>query len=61
MSFAPNATKMAEWAALGAKLGFTDFDPTSVDWDKPVPWGNDPANCNMQNDKGCLMPLYAGL
>jgi len=45
------ATRKAEIAALGATLGLTDFDPTSVNWDSPVPWSD---------EAGRLMPEYAG-
>jgi len=26
------------WKALGENLGFTDFNPTTVDWDTPIKW-----------------------
>lgn len=28
----------AGWLDLGEKLGFTDFNPTSVNWNKPLEW-----------------------
>jgi Na+/proline symporter len=31
-------SRATEILTLGMKLGFTDFNPTSVDWDKPVKW-----------------------
>lgn len=41
---------------------FTDFNPLTVDWTTPVPWGNEPTKCNMEgDDSGCLMPNGAGL
>jgi len=40
---------------------FTDFNPLTVDWTTPVPWGNEPTKCNMEgDDSGCLMPNGAG-
>ena len=37
---------------LRSKLGLIDFNPLTVDWTTPVPWGNDPDNCNMDDDSG---------
>ena len=57
----PNA---GYYESLRASLRLTDFNPLTVDWTKPVPWGNDPATCdseNMSEDKGCMMPLGVGL
>ena len=59
-------TKVCEHApyygSLATKLYLTDFNPLTVDWTTPVPWGNDPEFCNMEgDDSGCLMPLGAGL
>jgi len=31
-------TRAAEIYALGQKIGLTEFNPTSVDWDSPIPW-----------------------
>jgi Na+/proline symporter len=58
-------TKVCEHApyygSLATKLYLTDFNPLTVDWTTPVPWGNDPDTCNMEgDDSGCLMPLGAG-
>ena len=30
--------RATEWYNLGKKLGLTEFNPTSVNWDAPVPW-----------------------
>mmetsp|Transcript_41469 Transcript_41469/g.91099 ORF Transcript_41469/g.91099 Transcript_41469/m.91099 type:complete len:740 (-) Transcript_41469:194-2413(-) len=48
------------YAGLGESLGLTEFDATSVNWAKPVFWGNGD-NCSMDNQDGCLIPLGAGL
>jgi hypothetical protein len=65
--FTPTAfqLKVAEHATyyegIAAKQFFTDFNPLTVDWTVPVPWGNEPDKCNMENDdSGCLMPNGAG-
>eukprot|EP00965_Chrysotila_dentata_P252052 6210454-Pleurochrysis_carterae.AAC.1 len=47
------------YAGLGESLGLTEFDATSVNWAKPVFWGNGD-NCSMDNQDGCLIPLGAG-
>ena len=57
----PNA---GYYKSLGESLGLTDFNPLTVDWTNPVPWGNDPVTCksdDMSEDKGCMMPLAVGL
>merc|ERR1719329_1719494 len=48
------------YESLRAQLGIVDFNPLTVDWTTPVPWGNDPDNCKMEDSSGCLMPLGAG-
>ena len=30
--------RATEWYNLGKQLGLTEFNPTSVNWDAPVPW-----------------------
>ena len=52
--------KACEYATLADQLGLTDFNPLTVDWEKPVPWGNNASICNMDTSDGCLMPLGAG-
>jgi len=57
-----NTETLAGYYDSIAKLQyFTDFNPLTVDWTTPVPWGNDPDNCKMGTDSGCLMPNWAGL
>ena len=50
---------------LQESLGLTDFNPLTVDWTKPVAWGNDPSKCDAVHldgeDSGCLMPRGAGM
>ena len=49
---------------LVTQLRLTDFNPLTVDWTTPVPWGNDPLTCkseDMSDSSGCMMPLGAGL
>ena len=49
---------------LATQLRLTDFNPLTVDWTTPVPWGNDPLTCkseDMSDSSGCMMPLGAGL
>jgi hypothetical protein len=53
----------AYYEGLRDSLRLTDFNPLTVDWTKPVEWGNDPDTCNsedMSEDKGCMMPLGVG-
>merc|ERR1719440_1953733 len=52
--------KACEYATLADQLGLTDFNPLTVDWEKPVAWGNTASICNMDTSDGCLMPLGAG-
>ena len=40
------------YESLRSQLGITDFNPLTVDWTTPVPWGNDPDNCKMSDDSG---------
>jgi hypothetical protein len=68
MAFEPTdfQDKVAPYAkyyyGIASKQFFTDFNPLTVDWTVPVPWGNEPDKCNMENDdSGCLMPNGAGL
>ena len=55
-----SAADVQSWTALAAELGMTDFNPLTVDWNTPVPWGNNETLCNMDTQEGCLMPLSAG-
>ena len=48
------------WHQKGQELGLTEFDPTTVNWNDPIGWGNDPEHCSMSNDSGCLIPLGVG-
>ena len=52
------------YSTLVTQLRLTDFNPLTVDWTTPVPWGNDPLTCkseDMSDSSGCMMPLGAGL
>ena len=40
------------YESLRAQLGIVDFNPLTVDWTTPVPWGNDPDNCKMEDSSG---------
>jgi len=61
MTVGPSPITLATYYESIAKLQyFTDFNPLTVDWTTPVPWGNDPDNCKMGTDSGCLMPNWAG-
>ena len=40
------------YETLRSQLGLVDFNPLTVDWTTPVPWGNDPDHCNMDDDSG---------
>ena len=40
------------YETLRSQLGLVDFNPLTVDWTTPVPWGNDPDKCNMDDDSG---------
>ena len=70
MAFEPTdfQDKVAPYAkyyyGIASKQFFTDFNPLTVDWTNPVPWGNDKDTCksdDMSEDKGCMMPLGVGL
>jgi len=54
----------AYYTTVANSLRLTDFNPLTVDWTTPVPWGNDPTTCksdDMSDDSGCMMPLVAGV
>ena len=46
------------WFHLGQRLGLTDFNPTTVNWNKPVEWAG--SNCSMSDSSGCLISLGLG-
>jgi len=59
--FQENVCKHASYyMSVAEELYLTDFNPLTVDWTTPVPWGNDPDKCSMTEDSGCLMPNWAG-
>ena len=45
------------YETLRSQLGLVDFNPLTVDWTTPVPWGNDADKCNMDDDSGALSLL----
>jgi len=64
VGFQQNVALHAEYyKVLATRLRLTDFNPLTVDWTTPVPWGNDPTTCDskdMSDSSGCMMPLGAG-
>ena len=51
--FKANVLKHKDYyETLRSQLGLVDFNPLTVDWTTPVPWGNDPDKCNMDDDSG---------
>jgi Na+/proline symporter len=49
----------AAHTAAGVAMGFSDFDPGTVNWAVPVAW-REPGNCTMSDDSGCLIPGGVG-
>jgi SSS family transporter len=65
-TFTTNPCTTAEadkWDAMGAALGFSDFVPSFVNWNVPVPWrgsGGGSTLCSPADMSGCPMPLSGG-
>jgi len=50
------------WMRLGLSLGFTDFNPTTVDWTTPIPWKAEDGGIMSQADAwGLLIGFGLGL
>jgi len=46
--------RATEWFQLGQKIGLTEFNPTTVNWDEPVEWKS------TTSGDGAIMPSGAG-
>jgi len=51
--------QMSFFKSLGEEMGFTDFNPETVNWASPVKWRNS-GNCDMDDQSGCLISLGGG-
>jgi SSS family transporter len=49
------ATRAAEIFALGQKIGLSEFNPTSVDWDKPIKWKAEDGGIMTEGDAWGMM------
>jgi SSS family transporter len=59
LNFKTNPCSMEDytlWKQMGIDLGFTDFDPTTVNWKVPVSWRGE-GGCTLENQNGCILPI----
>jgi SSS family transporter len=64
-TFTTNPCTTAEantWDRIGASMGFSDFIPSTVNWNVPTPWRGTSGSvlCSDLDMSGCPMPLAGG-